>query len=74
MLAKGLVERIGIEGSLITANRWNKRFKKQIFRPQVGIKLVMDAFKSARRTNLDRIAAVGLVVHGGEKLQVSYNN
>lgn len=72
-MAKGLVERIGIEGSLITHQANNSEMKKETDIPdhKVGIKLVMDALLSpdyGALTDLDEIVAVGhRVVHGGEK-------
>lgn len=72
-MAKGLVERIGIEGSLITHQTDGKKIKQQTNIPdhKVAIRLVVDALLSPDHgalTSLDEIAAVGhRVVHGGEK-------
>ncbi len=72
-MAKGLVERIGIEGSLITHQTDGQKIQKETDIPdhKVGIKLVVDALLSPEHgalTSLDEIKAVGhRVVHGGEK-------
>ncbi|NLG86549.1 MAG: acetate kinase [Firmicutes bacterium] len=73
VLAKGLVERIGIEGSLITHRARGQKVQQQTEIPdhKVAIKLVVDALLSPDHgalKSLDEIAAVGhRVVHGGEK-------
>ncbi|NMA54797.1 MAG: acetate kinase, partial [Firmicutes bacterium] len=73
VMAKGLVERIGIEGSLITHQANDRQMKTETEIPDhtVGIKLVMDALLSPEHgalSSLDEISAVGhRVVHGGEK-------
>lgn len=73
VLAKGLVERIGIEGSLLT-HRTNGRkteIQQAIPNHRVAIQLVIDALLSPEYgalKSLDEIGAVGhRVVHGGEK-------
>jgi acetate kinase len=73
VMAKGLVERIGIEGSLITHRTNGQKIKQETDIPdhKVGIKLVVDALLNPGHgalQSLDEIAAVGhRVVHGGEK-------
>lgn len=73
VMAKGLVERIGIEGSLIThqTNAHQIQTETEIPDHKVGIKLVVDALLSPDHgalASLDEISAVGhRVVHGGEK-------
>ena len=74
LLAKGLVERIGIEGSLIKHYPTNKPlFKKEGSIPdhRKGIELVISALLDKKHgviADISEIAAVGhRVVHGGEK-------
>lgn len=73
VLAKGLVERIGINGSLLTHRIDGKRveIERDIPNHKVAIQLVTEALLSPEHgaiKNLEEIAAVGhRVVHGGEK-------
>ena len=74
LLAKGLVERIGIEGSLINHYPSGKDFfKKEIDIPdhRKGIELVIEALLDSKYgviNSISEISAVGhRVVHGGEK-------
>jgi len=74
LLAKGLVERIGISGSLITHYPTGKDImKKEIDIPdhRRGIELVVDALLNNNHgviEDISEISAVGhRVVHGGEK-------
>ncbi len=74
LLAKGLVERIGISGSLITHYPTGKDImKKEIDIPdhRRGIELVVDALLNNNHgviKDISEISAVGhRVVHGGEK-------
>ncbi len=73
VLAKGLVERIGLEGAVINhqANGKEKVVKKtDIPNHEVGIKLALEALTDENHgviKNLDEINAVGhRAVHGGE--------
>ncbi|MGM9973652.1 MAG: acetate/propionate family kinase [Clostridiaceae bacterium] len=74
VLSKGLVERIGIEGSILT-QKVDGREKYIIAKPMKShtdaIKLVLNALVDDRHgviNSMDEIAAVGhRVVHGGEK-------
>lgn len=77
-LAKGLCERIGIEGSMITyAPRGGDKEKTETPMPDhtEAIRLVLEALinpKTGVVKNLDEIGAVGhRVVHGGEKFAES---
>ncbi|MDS1029903.1 acetate kinase [Bacillota bacterium LX-D] len=72
VLAKGLVERIGIEGSMLThtpANSDKVVIKQDIPDHSIGIKLVLDALISSRYgviKSMDEISAVGhRIVQGG---------
>ncbi|BCV24779.1 MAG TPA: acetate kinase [Firmicutes bacterium] len=73
VLAKGLVERIGIAGSLLThrTNGQKTEIQQAIPDHKVAIQLVIDALLSPQYgvlKNLSEISAVGhRVVHGGEK-------
>lgn len=73
VLAKGLVERIGIEGSILTqkVNGEKYEIKEDIKDHKYGVKLVIDALTSKKYgviNSMDEITAVGhRVVHGGEK-------
>lgn len=77
-LAQGLVERIGIEGSILTQKVPGKD-KYIIEQPMAdhkdAIKLVLDALVDANHgviSSMDEISAVGhRVVHGGEKYSES---
>lgn len=77
-LAQGLVERIGIEGSVLT-QKVEGRDKYIVKQPmedhKIAIKLVLDALVSAENgviSSMDEISAVGhRVVHGGEKYKKS---
>ena len=78
VLAKGLCERIGIDGSLLTHQPQGKD-KVKIETPMpnhtVAVKLVIDALTDANHgviASLEEIGAVGhRVVHGGEKFSTS---
>lgn len=74
VLAKGLVERIGIDGSQLTHTPFGKdkvTIKEDIPDHNKAVKLVIDALLDANHgviASLDEIDAVGhRVVHGGEK-------
>ncbi len=79
VIAVGIIERIGIEGSFIKHEvpAKDKEFKNETDIPdhKVGIKLVLDALvkgEGAVIDNMKDIAAVGhRVVHGGEKFNHS---
>ena len=77
-LAKGLCERIGIDGSMITyAPKGGDKEKTETPMPDhtEAIRLVLDALTNPKTgvvKNLDEIGAVGhRVVHGGEKFAES---
>ena len=78
VIAKGLCERIGIEGSQLTYKS-NKGDKVEIQKPmpnhEVAIKMVLDILvdkKVGVISDMSQIAAVGhRVVHGGEKFAAS---
>lgn len=78
VLAKGLVERIGIDGSFLTQKALGKE-KYVIETPmenhKVAIKLVLEALIDEKHgviKNMNEISAVGhRVVHGGEKYSKS---
>ena len=74
VMAKGLVERIGIEGSMLKhspAGKDSVVFNVAIPDHKVAIKLVLDALVDSQHgviKSLDEIDAIGhRVVHGGEK-------
>lgn len=74
VLAKGLVERIGLEGSVLThqpTGRDKVIINADISNHSIGIKLVLEALTDADHgviSSMKEIAAVGhRVVHGGEK-------
>lgn len=74
VLAKGLVERIGLEGSVLTHQPEAKDkviINADISDHSIGIKLVIEALTDAKHgviASMKEIAAVGhRVVHGGEK-------
>ena len=77
-LAQGLVERIGIEGSVLT-QKVEGRDKYIVKQPmndhKIAIKLVLDALIDSEHgviSSMDEITAVGhRVVHGGEKYKNS---
>ena len=77
VLAKGLVDRIGIEGGLIKQNANDKVFKKSQFIKDhtEAIKLMLEALTDSELgalSSMDEIGAVGhRVVHGGERFTVS---
>jgi acetate kinase len=78
ILAKGLVERIGIEGSILTQKvegRQNFVIQQPMKDHKDAIKLVLDALIDAANGvigSMDEISAVGhRVVHGGEKYSSS---
>lgn len=73
VLAKGLVERIGIEGSILTQKVNGEKYiiEQPMKDHKVAIKLVLDALVDKEHgviSNMSEISAVGhRVVHGGEK-------
>jgi acetate kinase len=74
VLAKGLVERIGLEGSVLTHQPTDKDkvvLTADIKNHSIGIKMVLEALTDAKHGvigSMKEIAAVGhRVVHGGEK-------
>lgn len=77
VLAKGLVERIGIEGSTLThkVNGEKYEIKEEIKDHKYGVKLVIDALTNEDYgviSSMDEITGVGhRVVHGGEKYSES---
>lgn len=77
VIAKGLVERIGIEGSILTHRRGEEKFviTQEMDNHEVAIKLVLDALVDSKHgviASLEEITAVGhRVVHGGEKFSGS---
>ncbi len=78
VLAKGLVEKIGIKGSQIKHTKENNQqviFKGDIIDHQIGIEYVLGILKSEKHgciKSIDEIEAVGhRVVHGGEKFKDS---
>jgi acetate kinase len=78
VLAKGLVERIGLEGAILTHQPEGKDkvvIKADIPNHSVGIKLVLNALTDAKHgviSSMSEINAVGhRVVHGGEKFASS---
>lgn len=78
VLAKGLVERIGIEGSVLThqPGEGDKvKIEADIQNHGIAIKMVFDALTNKEHgviENIQEIAAVGhRVAHGGEKLKQS---
>lgn len=78
VLAKGLVDKVGLHGSYIKHERNNGDSVKldgEIIDHQIGIEYVLGILTSKTRGNLksfDEIDAVGhRVVHGGEKFQDS---
>lgn len=78
VLAKGLVERIGLDGSVLTHQPEGKEkvvINTDIPNHSVGIKLVVDALVDADHgviSDMSEINAVGhRVVHGGEKFSSS---
>ncbi|MBQ8682529.1 MAG: acetate kinase [Selenomonadales bacterium] len=78
VLAKGLVERIGIEGSILTHQPGDAdkvKISGDIKNHGIAIKMVVDALTSKEHgviESMQEIAAVGhRVAHGGEKLTES---
>ncbi len=78
VIAKGLVERIGIAGSVLTHQPSGKDkavFEADIKNHSIAIKMVLDALTDAKHgviANMKEISAVGhRVVHGGEKFAQS---
>ena len=78
VLAKGLCERIGIDGSVLThtpAGKDKVRIETPMPNHTVAVQLVIDALTNAEHgviKSLDEIGAVGhRVVHGGEKFASS---
>jgi len=78
LLAKGLVERIGIEGSVLThqpANKDKAVIKAAIDNHKTGIQMVLKALTDSNHgviSSMKEISAIGhRVVHGGEKFAAS---
>lgn len=77
VMAKGLVERIGIEGSILTHKPGNEKIKIEVPMKdhKDAIKLVLDALVDENHgviKDMSEIGAVGhRVVHGGEKYSES---
>lgn len=78
VLAKGLCERIGIDGSVLThtpAGKDKVKIETPMPNHTVAVQLVIDALTNAEHgviKSLDEIGAVGhRVVHGGEKFSSS---
>ena len=77
VLAQGLVERIGIEGSILTQKVNGEKYiiKEPMENHKDAIKLVLEALVDEKHgviKNMDEISAVGhRVVHGGEKYSKS---
>ena len=78
VMAKGLCERIGIDGSVLThtpAGKDKVRIETPMPNHTVAVQLVIDALTNAEHgviKSLDEIGAVGhRVVHGGEKFASS---
>lgn len=78
VLAKGLVERVGAEGSVLTHQAAGKDkvvINADITNHSIGIKLVIEALIDAKHgviTSMKEIAAVGhRVLHGGRKFSAS---
>ena len=77
VLAKGLVERIGIEGSILTQKVNGEKYiiEEPMESHTVAIKLVLNALVDETHgviKSMDEISAVGhRVVHGGEKYSTS---
>lgn len=77
VLAKGLVERIGMEGSVLTHKVNDKKYeiREPIKDHRYGVKLVIEALTDKEYgviESMDEIAGVGhRVVHGGEKYSES---
>ncbi|WP_123054085.1 acetate kinase [Clostridium sp. JN-1] len=73
VLAKGLVERIGIEGSILTHKVNGEKYitEQPMKDHKVAIKLVLDALVDKKHgviSDMSEISAVGhRIVHGGEK-------
>ncbi|MCX7781118.1 MAG: acetate kinase [Negativicutes bacterium] len=74
VLAKGLVERIGLAGSVLTHQPHDKdkvKLEADIKNHSIGIKMVMEALTDAQHgviKSMEEIAAIGhRVVHAGEK-------
>lgn len=73
VLAKGLVERIGIEGSILTHKAGEKKFvlETPMKDHQVAVELVLKALVDKEHgviSDISEISAVGhRIVHGGEK-------
>ena len=77
VLAQGLVERIGIEGAILTQKVNGEKYiiKEPMENHKDAIKLVLEALVDEKHgviKNMDEISAVGhRVVHGGEKYSKS---
>ncbi len=77
VLAKGLLERIGISGSKLTHKKGNEKFEfdKDISDHTQGLAMIIDALRDEKTgvlRNVAEIEAVGhRVVHGGERFASS---
>jgi len=77
VLSKGLVERIGIPGSILKHKKGKEKFniEKPIANHDEGLRLVLDALVDANTgviSSFDEIDAIGhRVVHGGEEFTAS---
>lgn len=78
VLVKGLAERIGIDGSILTHKRPNAEpvvIEKPMANHEIAIQMVLDALRDKEYgviASLDEISAVGhRVVHGGDKFSKS---
>ncbi len=75
VIAKGLIERIGLTGSLLSMSVNEKRFKEQLEIPnhELAIKLLLDRLvTNGAIQSLEDLDGVGhRVVHGGEKFNDS---
>ena len=77
VLAKGLCERIGIDGRLVYQPAGSDKIKTEVAMPthKEAVKLVLDALVNPENgvlKSLDEIGAVGhRIVHGGEKFTES---
>ncbi len=77
VLCKGLLERVGIPGSILKHKKEGKKFsiEKPIANHDEGLKLLLETLTDSEKgviENLDQINAIGhRVVHGGEKFTKS---
>lgn len=77
VMAKGICERIGIDGSMTHQPEGKDKIKKEVSMPDhsVAVQLVLDALTDKENgviKSMDEIDAVGhRIVHGGEKFKTS---